>query len=100
MANDTAVTKYLAEIGYHDAGRKWVSLARSGATFSPPDSLSDDTSIRFATIPSDVSFAELLALVKGAVREHVPLVEAMQQMRAQGHRNLPTPVPPPLPRPE
>src|SRR5580658_8490318 len=86
-----AGAKYLAELGYHDAQRKWVSLALSGATFSPPDSLSDDTSIRFATIPSDVSFAELLALVKGAVREHVPLVEAMQQMRAQGHRELPTP---------
>jgi hypothetical protein len=86
-----AGAKYLAELGYHDAERKWVSLALSGATFSPPDSLSDDTSIRFATIPSDVSFAELLALVKGAVREHVPLVEAMQQMRAQGHRELPTP---------
>jgi hypothetical protein len=86
-----AGAKYLAEIGYHDAAHKWVTLARSGATFSPPDSLSDDTSIRFATIPSEVSFAELLALVKGAVREHVPLVEAMQQMRAQGHRELPTP---------
>jgi hypothetical protein len=86
-----AGAKYLAELGYRDAGHKWVSLVRSGPTFSPPDSLSDDTSILFATIPADVSFAELLALVKGAVREHVPLVETMQQMRAQGYRELPTP---------
>jgi hypothetical protein len=86
-----AGAKYLAELGYHDAQRKWVSLAHSGATFTPPDSLSDDTSIRFATIPAEVSFAELLALVKGAVREHVPLVEAVQQMRAQGFRQLPAP---------
>jgi hypothetical protein len=86
-----AGAKYLAELGYLDAGHKWVSLTRSGATFTPPDSLSDDTSIRFATIPSDAPFAELLAMVKGAVREHVPLVEAMQQMRAQGFRNLPAP---------
>jgi len=86
-----AGAKYLAELGYHDAARKWVSLARSGATFTPPDSLSDDTSVRFATIPPEVPFSALLAMVKGAVREHVPLVEAMQQMRAQGFRNLPTP---------
>jgi len=86
-----AGAKYLAELGYVDAERKWVSLTRSGATFTPPDSLSDDTSIRFATIPPEAPFAELLAMVKGAVREHVPLVEAMQQMRAQGFRNLPAP---------
>ncbi len=86
-----AGAKYLAELGYHDAGRKWVSLTRSGATFTPPDNLSDDTSVRFATIPPEVPFAELLAMVKGAVREHVPLVEAVQQMRAQGFRNLPAP---------
>jgi len=86
-----AGAKYLAELGYHDAARKWVSLARSGATLTPPDSLSDDTSIRFATIPPEVPFGALLALVKGAVREHVPLVEAMQQMRAQGFRDLPAP---------
>jgi uncharacterized protein len=86
-----AGAKYLAELGYHDTAHKWVSLARSGATFTPPDSLSDDTSIRFATIPPEVPFAALLAMVKGAVREHVPLVEAMQQMRAQGFRDLPKP---------
>ena len=83
-----AGAKYLAELGYHDAAHKWVSLARSGATFTPPDNLSDDTSIRFATIPPEVPFGALLAMVKGAVREHVPLVEAMQQMRAQGFRGF------------
>ncbi len=86
-----AGAKYLAELGYLDGDHKWVSLTRSGATFTPPDTLSDDTSVRFATIPPEVPFEELLAMVKGAVREHVPLVEAMQQMRAQGFRNLPAP---------
>jgi hypothetical protein len=86
-----AGAKYVAELGYLDASRQWVSLARSGATLTPPNSLSDDTSIRFATIPPEVPFGDLLAMVKGAVREHVPLVEAMQQMRAQGFRDLPPP---------
>jgi len=86
-----AGAQYVAELGYHDKANKWVSLVRSGATFTPPDSLSDDISIRFATIPPEVPFGQLLAMVKEAVREHVPLVEAMQEMRAQGFRNLPTP---------
>jgi hypothetical protein len=86
-----AGAKYLAELGFHDSAGKWVSLARSGPTLTPPDSLSDDLSIRFATIPAETPFVELLAMVKVAVREHVPLVEAMQQMRAQGFRDLPTP---------
>jgi len=86
-----AGAKYLAELGYYDATRKWVSLTRSGATFTPPDSLSEDTSVRFATIPPETPFSELRAMVKGAVREHLPLVEAMQQMRAQGYRDLPAP---------
>jgi len=86
-----AGARYVAELGYLNASRHWVSLACSGATFTPPDSLSEDLSVRFATIPPDVSFAELLAMVKGAVREHLPLVEAMQQMRVEGYRDLPAP---------
>jgi hypothetical protein len=86
-----AGAKYLADLGYYDTARQWVSLSRSGATFTPPDSLSDDLSVRFATIPPEVPFAELLALVKTALREHVPLVEALQQMRAQGFKDLPSP---------
>ncbi|HEY3863422.1 MAG TPA: DUF4912 domain-containing protein [Verrucomicrobiae bacterium] len=82
---------YVAELGYYEAGRKWVSLARSGPAFSPPDNLSEDTSIRFATIPAAVPFRELVELVKESVREHAPLVEAMQQMRALGRRDLPAP---------
>jgi hypothetical protein len=86
-----AAAKYLADLGYYDAKHKWVSVARSGATLTPPDSLSEDTSVRFATIPPEVPFAELLAMVKTALREHVPLAEALQQLRASGVKNLPSP---------
>jgi hypothetical protein len=86
-----AGAKYLSVLGYFDSSRRWVSLATSGATFTPPDSLSDETTLRFATIPHDVPFAQLLAIVKGALREHIPLVEAIQQLRAQGHKQLPAP---------
>jgi hypothetical protein len=86
-----AATKYLADLGYFEAKRHWVSVARSAATLTPPENLSDDMSVRFATIPPEIPFAQLLTMVKSAVRQHVPLVEAMQQMRAEGFTNLPAP---------
>jgi hypothetical protein len=86
-----AGAKYLSTLGYYDLVKRWVTLAYSGATFTPPDSLSDETTLRFATIPHDVPFAQLLSIVKNAVREHVPLVEAIQQLRAQGNKALPAP---------
>lgn len=84
-----AATKYLAELGYVDNRGKWISISKSGATFTPPDTLAEDTSVRFATIPPDVPFEHLLELVKAAVIENVPLVEALQQLRAEGFANLP-----------
>lgn len=86
-----AGSKYLGALGYYDSVARWVMLAVSGATLTPPDSLSDDTSLRFATIPHDVPFEQLLGIVKSALREHVPLVEAVQQLRSQGYKGLPAP---------
>jgi hypothetical protein len=51
--------------------------------------MSDDASIEFATIPIELSFRQMLALLKQAVRDSIPLVEAIQQLRASGHRGLP-----------
>jgi hypothetical protein len=86
-----AGAKYLSALGYYDSARHWVALARSGATLTPPDALSDETTLRFATIPHDVPFAQLVSIVKSALWEHVPLVEALQQLRAQGCKGLPAP---------
>ncbi len=83
-------TKYAAELGYYDKSRQWVSIAKSRATLTPPDALSEDTSVRFATIPPDMPFEELLELVKVALSEHVPLAEAILQLRAEGAKNLPS----------
>lgn len=82
--------KFVAELGYYakKAG-KWTTVSTSKATLTPPDSLSDDTSVRFATIPVELSFQQLLALIKQALKDNVPLVEAIQQLRASGQRQLP-----------
>jgi hypothetical protein len=86
-----AGAKYVATLGYCDTANQWTELACSAATLTPPDSMSDDTAVRFATIPPDVPLAQLLATVQEAVRENVPLAEAVQQLRADGFSGLPEP---------
>ena len=86
-----AGAKYVATLGYCDTANQWTELACSAATLTPPDSMSDDTAVRFATIPPGVPLEQLLATVQAAVRENVPLAEAVQQLRADGFSGLPEP---------
>ena len=46
---DRAGTKYVAELGYYRSGGNWVNVSTSGATLTPPDTMSADTSAQFAT---------------------------------------------------
>jgi hypothetical protein len=81
---------YVAELGYRKkSGGTWVSLATSEPVRTPPDTASDDHSVTFATIPVELSFAQLLALLKQAARDHVPLAEAIEQLRLSGFFGLP-----------
>jgi hypothetical protein len=86
--------KYVAELGYRDQDGRWIRISTSRATVTPSDNLSEDISVQFATIPPEVSFEKILELVTSAVGEHVPLIEAIQQLRSEGHRNLPIALPP------
>ncbi len=88
---ERAATKYVAELGYYRSGRKWNSIATSGATLTPPDAMSPDTTIAFATIPVEVPFEQLVAVVRQAAREHVPLAQALEELRQRGHPELPVP---------
>ncbi len=85
-------TKYLAELGYYARpDRAWVSITRSGATLTPPDRVSPDATAEFATIPIELPFETLVALVRTAAKENVPLAEAILQLRASGFQGLPDP---------
>jgi uncharacterized protein len=84
-------TRYVAELGYYAADRKWNTISTSAATLTPPDTMSSDASVWFETLPADLQFKEILQLVKTAVRENVPLMEAIQQLRAMGYKGLPDP---------
>lgn len=84
-----ANTRYVAELGYYSAADKWTVVSTSPATLTPPDAVSDDTTAEFATIPFEVPMHKLLSLVKEAVHENAPLAQALQDLRANGHQDLP-----------
>src|SRR5689334_25262814 len=85
-------TKFVAELGYHaKTSGHWTGISVSAPTLTPPEALSQDTSVHFATIPIEVPFEQLLAIVKEALAENVPLAEAIGQLRAEGHQGLPGP---------
>ena len=85
-----AATTYSAELGYwrHDGSFNAVSRSREATT--PPDSLAADAPARFATIPVDVNFEELLAIVRQHLTGGEPLAEALHQLQVMG---LPFPFP-------
>jgi uncharacterized protein len=87
---DRAGKKYIAELGYYQMNGTWTTVSTSGTTLTPPDTMSSDTTAEFATVPFEVPISKLLSLVKEAVREHKPLAQALQQLRAEGHKDLPS----------
>ncbi|MEP6662876.1 MAG: DUF4912 domain-containing protein [Verrucomicrobiota bacterium] len=86
---EEAGAKYFVELGYYTGDGDWTQLSISGSTMTPPDALSEDVTVQFATIPVDVPFEELIRMVKAAVRENIPLAEAIMQLGAEGFKNLP-----------
>jgi len=79
-----AGSKFTAELGYYRPGKKWSSISSSAATLTPPDTMSEDTTAQFATIPIEMPFPQLLEFARAAVRENVPLAEVIIQIRASG----------------
>ena len=87
-----ASTKYVAEIGYYSAHGKWNRISTSGATLTPPDTMSDDTSAQFTSIPLEIPFSQLIEFARSAVQENVPIAEIFHQLRSSGY-NFPEPAP-------
>jgi uncharacterized protein len=94
---ERAGTRYAAELGYYDRHRAWTRISISSPTLAPPETLSPDTSSEFATIPFELPLSKLVSLVKEAVREYLPLAEALNELRDEGHPALPPQLPPPAP---
>lgn len=83
---------YSAELGYYRTGRKWKSLATSAPQRSPPDNISADSTVEFATIPTELSFATMLELLRetaGDDRQNIPLARAIESIRHRTQQNFP-----------
>jgi hypothetical protein len=91
---ERAGEQYVADLGYYQVGRKWKSVVTSAAVRTPPDSISTEAKVEFATIPAEVSFETMLSLLKEGEGQQVPLAHAIEQMRERRLRDFP-PTPPP-----
>ncbi len=84
---------YSTELGYYRAGRKWKSLATSTPQRTPPDNISADSTIEFATIPLELSFETMLALLKELTgedsKQNIPLARAIENIRHRTQQNFP-----------
>ncbi len=90
-----AGARYLGELGYYDTARTWTRVSLSTATLTPRDELSEETWVRFETLPFDMPMSQIVALVKQALTDNTPLLEALQQLRNEGYPDLPLLVPTP-----
>ena len=85
--------EYVADLGYYQSDRQWKSLAKSAPMRTPPDKVSTDSTVEFATIPLDLPFETMLALLQesGGDRSETaqPLALALESLRARRVRELP-----------
>jgi hypothetical protein len=82
-------TRFVAELGYRGLDHRWHTIATSAATVTPPDRLSEDVLVQLATLPAEVKFEEVIQAVREVISENIPLIEAVRQLRAEGHATLP-----------
>src|ERR1017187_4917931 len=76
---DRAETQYVAALGYYRPGREWMTIATSAPAVTPPDTVSTDLTVRFATIPAQVPLTQLAALAKQGVPAHLPPPDAPRE---------------------
>ncbi len=74
-----AETQYVAQLGYYRPRRQWVAVATSGPARTPPETVSAEQAVRFATIPAQVRLTQLVALAKQAIPANLPPPEAARE---------------------
>lgn len=86
---ERAGNSYAAELGYYSALGKWTRVAVSSCTVTPPDAAATESDAEFATIPFEFPFARLMQIIEDAVRDNIPLAQAIEELRRAGHPDLP-----------
>ncbi len=79
-------TTYLAEIGYFDKEGEWTLIVRSGPATTPPDALSVEEDVSFATVPFHLTFQRLLEMVKTTMSEGETLINALSRLQGEGRK--------------
>ena len=86
---ERAGNSYAGELGYYSALGKWTRVAVSSCTVTPPDAAATESDAEFATIPFEFPFARLMQIIEDAVRDNIPLAQAIEELRRTGHPDLP-----------
>ena len=86
---ERAGTQYHAELGCQTSGGDWIPISASTPAFTPPNQVSENASVQFATIPFETPLPDLLALAGGAAANNLSLTEALEHLRILGHPDLP-----------
>ena len=86
---ERAGNSYAAELGYYSALGKWTRVAVSSGTVTPPDAVASEGEAEYATIPFEYPFARLMQIIEDAVRDNMPLAQAIEELRRAGHPDLP-----------
>ena len=81
-----AATTYSAELGFWRHDGSFHAISRSREATTPPDAVSPETTARFVTIPIDITFRELLTIIRGHMRAGEPLAEALHRLQRAGFR--------------
>jgi hypothetical protein len=93
---ESAGETYFTELGYYQPGHKWHSLAFSAPQRTPPDNISADSTVKFATIPTELSFNTMLALLKetaGEAAAKEPLAHGVDKIRPRAGEHFPKTAP-------
>ena len=84
LSGTKGATTYSAQLGYWRHDGHFHVVGQSRETTTPSAVVSSDTTAQFATIPVDVPFEELIAIVRSYSREGEPLAEALNRLQSQG----------------
>lgn len=76
----SAATGYYCELGCFEDD-EWTSLVRSGKAVTPEDSMSEDLSAQFATLPIHLSFQRLLDILRAAKAEGATLARSVAELQ-------------------
>jgi hypothetical protein len=76
-----ARSAYRIELGYHEPGEVWNSVATSEAIMTPPDDVSESDSIDVATVPFHLSFQRMVDSFRASKYDGDALVEIVGRLQ-------------------